>query len=139
VTISSTWTFDPGARLVGCGIDAERIERFCQWTKPDAERPAYIYNQDEFNWCRSRPDPALALCASFCCKEALFKAIGAPYNYTGCSARYDWSQDKCVIDIAEEILAEHGFSRAVARIFVDCDHCIAAVHPLSDHSLQIRG
>jgi len=34
--------------------------------------------------CLRLSDPAAGLCAAFCVKEAMYKAIGLPYNFTDC-------------------------------------------------------
>src|SRR5271157_262777 len=83
-TTSSTWTFSSCCRLVSCGIDAERVGRFRQWSKDGSAFLPCVFTEKDRSRCRRLPDPAAGLCAAFCVKEALYKAIGRPYNFTDC-------------------------------------------------------
>ena len=76
------------AELLGCGIDAERVQRFSKL--PGRERPwPLVFTPREVAHARSLPEPAEALCAAFCCKEALFKALPRPFNFTDCELLFD--------------------------------------------------
>ncbi len=44
----------------------------------------FVFTRKERSRCRRLSDPAAGLCAAFCVKEALYKAIGRPYNFTDC-------------------------------------------------------
>jgi len=123
VTTSSKWISEGPHALLGCGIDAERIERFrgAPW---DA-----VFCPSETRHARSLPDPAVGLCAAFCCKEALFKALRAPYNYPDCSLRLDPTAEHQQLEIAPALCEEHGIGRVEARVTFPVDgECLATVH-----------
>jgi phosphopantetheinyl transferase (holo-ACP synthase) len=44
----------------------------------------FVFTKREISHCDKFQDPAPALCASFCIKEAMFKALGKAYNFTDC-------------------------------------------------------
>ena len=114
--ISSPRSFDPPAPLISCGIDSERIERFVSWI-PGTENPLpLVFTDRELAHCRAQRDPARALCASFCCKEAVFKALGEPYNFTDCELLPDLSSDTCPIALDKALCAAAGIDAAGAWI-----------------------
>ena len=43
-----------------------------------------VFSRKEVEHIRTLPDKALGFCSSFCCKEAVFKALGVPFNFTEC-------------------------------------------------------
>jgi phosphopantetheinyl transferase (holo-ACP synthase) len=43
-----------------------------------------VFSRKEVVHIRTLPDKALGFCSSFCCKEAVFKALGVPFNFTEC-------------------------------------------------------
>jgi hypothetical protein len=47
-----------------------------------------VFSQKEARHIQSLPDRALGLCSAFCCKEAVFKALGSPFNFTECELFY---------------------------------------------------
>lgn len=73
---------------MGCGIDAEIIERFAAFSKDDRPMPL-VFTEEETAYARASSTPELMLAVSFCCKEAVFKAVGIPYNYTDCELFFD--------------------------------------------------
>jgi len=78
-TTFCTWTSDLPPPLRGVGVDAERIDRFHR------EPLEGVFGPEE---CRraSRGDgrDAVRLCIGFCVKEALFKALGEPFDPREC-------------------------------------------------------
>lgn len=83
-TTSLTWTFSSCCRLVSCGIDSERVGRFRRWSKDGSAFLPFVFTKKERSRCRRLSNPAAGLCAAFCVKEALYKALGRPYNFTDC-------------------------------------------------------
>ncbi len=82
------WSFDCKDSLISCGIDAEIIKRFRKWSGNPEDPPPFIYSEREREHVFSFNDPAKPLCVSFCCKEALFKALARPYNFNKCEMLY---------------------------------------------------
>ena len=63
--------------IVGLGIDRIEIARIAKTDKRFGERfNRRVYTQAEWDYCRSRPDPASSLAARFAAKEAGMKALG---------------------------------------------------------------
>lgn len=48
-----------------------------------------VFSEKELEHIRTLEDKSLGFCASFCCKEAFFKAVGVPINFTECELFYD--------------------------------------------------
>ena len=83
-TISSTWSSERPYRLLGCGVDLETVDRFRNLsTGRDVPMP-FVFTTNEIAHARQQAETARALCVCFSCKEAVRKALGAPYNYTEC-------------------------------------------------------
>ena len=77
-----TQTSDPTGVLLGCGVDAEAIDRF--ETIPASERAWHlVFTEAELAHCHALPRPALGLCVAFCCKESLCKGIGVVNQVRG--------------------------------------------------------
>ena len=73
--------------LIGCGIDGETIERFSNLSCQDNPYPM-VFSTSEINHIKTLAEQADGFCASFCCKEAVFKALGHPFNFTECELFY---------------------------------------------------
>lgn len=43
-----------------------------------------VFTKKEIDHCMRLKNPAAGLCASFCVKEAMLKALRRPYDFTGC-------------------------------------------------------
>jgi len=64
----------------GIGIDAEQVSRFEKFAA--GERPwRLVYSPREAQHLAAQPQVARAFCAAFCCKEALYKALGEFYSF----------------------------------------------------------
>lgn len=48
-----------------------------------------VFSTAEINHIRTLHDQAIGFCASFCCKEATYKALGRPMNFTECELLYN--------------------------------------------------
>lgn len=102
--------------LLGCGIDSEKINRF-ETVARESDHPfPFIFLKAELDHCRSLADSAKGLCAAFCCKEALRKAIAAPYNYTDCEALFDECRQTISLKVAESLKREAGIGEVEADI-----------------------
>lgn len=64
-------------------MDAETIARFSRYADQNDPLPM-VFSRKEVQHIRNLPDKALGLCSSFCCKEAVYKALGSPFNFTEC-------------------------------------------------------
>ena len=78
-----TFNSESNYHLIGCGIDGETIARFAKLEKEDRPFPM-VFSSDEIEHIKSLANQALGFCASFCCKEAAYKALGQPLNFTEC-------------------------------------------------------
>ena len=116
MTTSSTWSFDSGWPLRGCGVDLERIARFERLAGLDAERWPLVFSSREIEHARALGEPARALCAAFCCKEALFKALDAMFEYPECELLYDPSSERQAPLLGPALIEQHGI--AACRAFV---------------------
>ena len=78
------WTIDAPLRLAGCGVDAERADRFAAMVGESGHPFPFVFSWREIAFARANKQPAACLAASFCCKEAVLKALGEPYDFTQC-------------------------------------------------------
>lgn len=61
---------------ISVGTDIESIERFAGKTIENNEKfLKHIFTQNELNYCFSKGCPEQHLCARFCAKEAVIKAL----------------------------------------------------------------
>lgn len=82
--ISLTWSYNPSARLIGCGVDCEGVDRFRRLLAYEGHPLPFVFTTREIAHAHADTDPATVLCLCFTAKEALFKAAGTPYNFTDC-------------------------------------------------------
>lgn len=47
-----------------------------------------VFSTNEINHTRTLTEQAVGLCAAFCCKEAVYKALGQPFDFTECELFY---------------------------------------------------
>jgi phosphopantetheinyl transferase (holo-ACP synthase) len=129
VTTSSTWTFEASGSLLGCGVDAEKVERFRADGSPDGEPWRLIFTEGEVQHCRTLPDPALGLCAAFCAKEATLKSVGVAIDYRSCELLFLPEREEQDLHLSSEFCAEHGISGAVARVVLNDEprECVVTV------------
>jgi phosphopantetheinyl transferase (holo-ACP synthase) len=105
-TTSFLWSCDPGRALLGCGVDIEKISRFSHVRFSGPHPFPFVFSKSEIDHCRSLRVPAMGLCASFCGKEALFKARGAPYHFPDCECFLDESTAKLSINLSGSLERE---------------------------------
>ena len=76
----------------------------------------FVFTEREIDFARSLPFPEIGLCASFCCKEAMFKALSAPYNFTDCEFFGDVGNSRSRIELSPSMCAAHGIAGARADL-----------------------
>jgi phosphopantetheinyl transferase (holo-ACP synthase) len=121
VTISLTWAFNSCLPLVSCGIDSEHIPRFRRWARESGHFLPFLFTKNEIVHCRKLKDPAVGLCAAFCVKEALFKALKRPYQVTGCEFFFSTAAGK----------SRFLFSRNLAKTLAGTLPCVKIVRHFS--------
>jgi len=112
---SSTRSCEPRPPVAGCGVDCEAVARFAPMLANDDHPMPLAFTRAEVDRARRSPSPARTLCACFCAKEALFKALGAPYNFTDCELILD-ADDGAELRLAPSLTAEHGIGSATIKI-----------------------
>lgn len=101
---------------MACGIDLERIDRFRKWAAGEDNPPDFVFSDREISHNRTLPDPALGLCACFCCKEAMVKALGEPFNMTDCELLPDFENETNEIHLGPDLREKYDIERAIARL-----------------------
>lgn len=105
----------------------ERKRRFDRFPAA-SERPwQFVFGDEEASHAMARPDPAEALCAAFCVKEAFLKAIGRTYDYTRCALLYDGVREEQQILLDPGIAAEHRITGTRAIVRAGSDGTMTAV------------
>ncbi len=95
-------------KIIGCGIDSDHIARFAKWGTDRKEASPLVFSEKELDYCFTLDNPATGLCASFCSKEALFKALEKPYDYTGCELFWHPSLKEHQLVLDEKLTKKHG-------------------------------
>jgi phosphopantetheine--protein transferase-like protein len=116
--------------LRGCGVDLERVARFERLAAPDAESWPLVFSAREIDHARSLDDPARALCAAFCCKEALTKALGTIFDYPECELLFDPTSEHQQPLLAPRLRSEHAIAdcAVLVRAWGEGDgECLAVV------------
>jgi phosphopantetheinyl transferase (holo-ACP synthase) len=114
---SSTWTFRTSYPVRACGIDCEKIGRFAKWAGPAGDRPpAFVFSEGEIGYVRTLPDPSFGLCASFCCKEAVYKALGESYDFPECELLFDPARETSEVRLSNEVRSKFRIDEAVAMV-----------------------
>jgi phosphopantetheinyl transferase (holo-ACP synthase) len=130
-TQSSLSTFKTDADLIACGIDAELIERFAEWGVDAASPSPLIYSRREIEHSFTLTSPLTALCASFCCKEAVFKAIQHPYDFCQCELLWHPNQEQFDITLADTLLKQFKITQAIASVTISpVRECVVIVYLL---------
>lgn len=115
--------------VLGCGIDAERVDRFRDCCGPGGDPWELLFTQREVDHNRQLENPALGFCASFCSKEAMLKALGVPIDYRQCELLLYPDVEMQNIRLAPEFSDEHEIEGAVARVMQsgESSECVVAV------------
>ena len=98
-------------------MDCEEIARFAPMLAAEAHPMPLVFTRAEVDHARTAPFPARALCASFCAKEAVLKALNAPYDFTDCELFLS-PDDTADLRLAPALMAERGVGAAEVEI---CD------------------
>lgn len=73
--------------LAGVGVDAEEVRRFKKLAA-GSQPWRLVFSPAEAERLAAQPQPDLALCAAFCCKEAFCKALGERYPFVELECRF---------------------------------------------------
>ena len=117
---SSRWICSSSLPIKWFGIDAERVVRFERIAGEAGHPMPFVFSAREIYFQRSLPSPALGLCVSFCCKEAVFKALGTPFNFCDCELLYEPGSVSTPIHFQEHLKREQGIAEGVAVVRTDC-------------------
>jgi len=113
-TKSLAWSFEETRTLLACGIDSERIGRFRAWASGTDEAPGWIFSEAEKKHFSGLAEPARGCCASFCCKEALMKALGETFDYASCELFYSPRERVHEMKLDRELAARYGIGKSIA-------------------------
>jgi phosphopantetheine--protein transferase-like protein len=115
-TSSFTWTYKIQGKPVGCGVDLETVDRFRGVLENDVRFMPFVFTKNELDHAQAQHDPALALSACFTAKEAVRKALRAPYNFTECELFPFFTEEQQVfqgeIVLSSQLKHAHGLSGA---------------------------
>lgn len=129
---SLTWNYNTSLNLIGCGIDAERIERFKPYNINDEHPMPFVFSGDEITYFDQLSDPVKGLCSAFCCKEALYKAISKDYNFPDCELFLSEDNYWHNLKLSDDLHNRYGINIAKARIefikYQSYVECLAAVY-----------
>lgn len=124
-------SFKTSASMLGCGIDSEHVERFARLELEGNEPPPLVYSQNEINHCFTLKDSFIGFCVAFCCKEAIFKALQEPYDFTCCELLWTPSQEQFQCDLAEELCKQYKIKENRAYVEITSDgECIVTAYLL---------
>jgi phosphopantetheine--protein transferase-like protein len=112
--------------LLGVGIDVELVARFASLV-PSGNPLPMVFTEVEVAHSAVQGDPAFALCAAFCVKEALFKALGGPIDPLGCQVFACAGGQEPRVEIGPSLRAEIGEATLEVRLFEEGGEVIAAV------------
>ena len=129
MTTSSTWSFESRLPLGGCGVDLERVARFEPVAADATEGWSLVFSARELAHARAASHPAWALCASFCCKEALTKALRVPFEYAECELLFDPKASEQELCLGPTLRREHGVTGCKAFVQqAEGEQCLAVVY-----------
>jgi phosphopantetheinyl transferase (holo-ACP synthase) len=114
---SSKWICESARALRGFGADCESIARFAELLSRETHPLPSAFTVEDVARARSSRDPARSLCAAFCAKEAVAKAVGALYDLTACELLSGGEEGEGELRLRDAFRREHGvaFGRAAVR------------------------
>jgi phosphopantetheinyl transferase (holo-ACP synthase) len=126
----STWSFETSSRLLGVGVDSEKVHRFDN-LQEDGEHPLpFVFSKKEVVHNRTLKRPSAGFCMCFCCKEAVLKAIGAPYNFSECEIfppqEKEHTFSPIEISMSEQLKYDYG---------IDTGVCVCDENSLNDEEI----
>jgi phosphopantetheine--protein transferase-like protein len=120
-----------GGSLCGVGVDAELVTRFEKLAADERFRHR-ICSPREAEHLASQERPALAFCASFCCKEAFCKALGEAYAFPACECFHEPGASELELVISPSLGERHDLAGARARFHErflgERGECVVEVH-----------
>jgi len=101
---------------LGIGLDAEQVTRFEKLA--DGSRPPWrlVYSAREAAHLAAQPQAARAFCVAFCCKEALYKALGEHYPFPKFECLYRAGAPEPEVVLAPDVKASHGIGEVRVRV-----------------------
>ena len=121
-TTFCTWTSDCPGPLRGAGVDAERIDRFRREPLEGVFGPG-----ERLRASRGDGRDAERLCAGFCVKEALWKALEEPYDLRECEVIADPEADRAEVLLHGDLAVRLRGTVLEVRIWRDPEEIRAAV------------
>jgi 4'-phosphopantetheinyl transferase EntD len=120
------WSYRTHNTLVACGIDSEQKNRLLPWKN---EPPPFIFSPKEIAYYANHPEPLTGLCFSFCCKEAVFKALKEPFNFIDCELFWDSVQPVQNVILTIQLKNQFHIKESIAYTEIRGDEeCVAAVY-----------
>jgi phosphopantetheinyl transferase (holo-ACP synthase) len=114
---SSTWSFETSSCLLGVGVDCEKVHRFDNLQNGDEHPLPFVFSKKEVLYNRTLKSPSQGFCMCFCCKEAVLKAIGEPYDFSDCEIFPRQEKEHTFlpieITISERLKNHHGVTRGI--------------------------
>lgn len=86
-----------------------------------------VFTAREADFAASSGDPGRALCAAFCVKEALFKALGRPLDMWECEVFARPGDWRPVVELRGELAVDLGGAVLDVRLFEGDGETVAAV------------
>lgn len=120
------WSMSGGERLAACGLDAERVARFAKLVGLEQPWPM-IFSRREAAHAAGLPRPEEAFCASFCCKEALLKALETTYPFPECELLYQPQREEQALTLSPDLRRRFGIAEVRVRFLAPREGELAAV------------
>ena len=116
--------------LAGVGVDAEEVRRFKKLAA-GSQPWRLVFSPGEAERLAAQPQPDLALCAAFCCKEAFCKALGERYPFVELECRFADGADALEAVPSAALCERHGIAGVRVRLrghyAADRGECVAEV------------
>lgn len=105
--------------MISVGVDIEDISRFENKTlEQDSKFLFKIFTQKELDYCFSHSNPAPHLCARFCAKEAVVKAMSSKCDKLISYNKIEILKDKkgaVYVNMLIDELSEYSFSLSISH------------------------
>jgi phosphopantetheinyl transferase (holo-ACP synthase) len=125
----SSWQGKSALPLLGSGVDLERPDRFQRYVDPQADVWPLVFSERELGHARAQLEPARALCAAFCAKEAFTKALRTAFEYTECELLLEPASSHQRLRIADPLAAAQGIVQCDARVaWPTPNECLVVVY-----------
>jgi phosphopantetheinyl transferase (holo-ACP synthase) len=77
----------------------------------------FVFTRKEIDFAYTLAHPEASFCRSFCCKEAVYKALKKPYSFTDCELFSDGTHKESAVILSQRLRKEYGIQEARARIW----------------------